>query len=111
MANLGWKIARVAMLLALIYEAQAFAQRKVTISGHITDYDSGETLIGAGILEGSSGTGAVTNNFGYYSLTLRAGEYDFQYSYVGYKDDVRHIALLRDTVINVALKSGETLAS
>ena len=111
MANLGWKIARVAMLLALIYEAQAFAQRKVTISGHITDYDSGETLIGAGILEGSSGTGAVTNNFGYYSLTLRAGEYDFQYSYVGYKDDVQHIALLRDTVINVALKSGETLAS
>ena len=62
------------LLLTLLWTSSALAQRKVTISGHITDIDSGETLIGAGILEGKSRTGAVTNNFGYYTLTLPAGE-------------------------------------
>ena len=100
-----------AMLLAMLCTTSVFAQRKVTISGHITDSGSGETLIGAGILEGKSLTGAVTNNFGYYTLTLPSGEYDFQYSYVGYEDQVFHVSLVRDTVLNVTLKPGEVLAS
>ena len=99
------------LLLNLLWTPLAFAQRKVTISGHITDTDSGETLIGAGILEGKSRTGAVTNNYGYYTLTLPSGEYDFQYSFVGYGDEVIHVDLRRDTVLNVALKSGEILSS
>ena len=101
----------VALLLAMLCTTSVFAQRKVTISGHITDSGSGETLIGAGILEGKSLTGAVTNNFGYYTLTLPSGEYDFQYSYVGYEDQVFHVSLVRDTVLNVTLKPGEVLAS
>ena len=99
------------LLLALLLAPPALAQRKVTISGHITDTDSGETLIGAGILEGKSRTGAVTNNYGYYTLTLPAGEYDFQYSFVGYGDEVMHVGLQRDTVVNVALKAGEMFSS
>ena len=58
------------LMLAVLCGPAAYAQKKVTISGHITDSASGETLIGAGILEGKSMTGAVTNNFGYYTLTL-----------------------------------------
>ena len=99
------------LLLVLLWVPPVLAQRKVTISGHITDTDSGETLIGAGILEGKSRTGAVTNNYGYYTLTLPAGEYDFQYSFVGYGDEIMHVGLQRDTVVNVALKAGETLTS
>ena len=82
----------------------------MTLSGHITDVSSGETLIGAGLVEGASRQGAVTNNFGYYTLTLPEGEYDFQYSYVGYQDQVLHLDLRRDTVVNVALKAGQMLS-
>ena len=95
-------------LTALFGGPAAWAQHRVTVSGHISDSASGETLIGAGLVEGASRQGAVTNNFGYYTLTLPAGEYDFQYSYVGYQDQVLHLDLRRDTVVNVALKAGES---
>ena len=98
-------------MLALFISTSAAAQKKVTISGHITDIASGETLIGAGILEKESGLGAVTNNFGYYTLTIPAGEYDFHFSYVGYSEKVMRIDMRRDTVVNVALETGETLSS
>ena len=98
-------------MLALFISVSAAAQKKVTISGHITDIASGETLIGAGILEKESGLGAVTNNFGYYTLTIPAGEYDFHFSYVGYSEKVMRIDMRRDTVVNVALETGETLSS
>lgn len=98
-------------MLALFISASAAAQKKVTISGHITDIASGETLIGAGILEKESGLGAVTNNFGYYTLTIPSGEYDFHFSYVGYSEKVMRIDMRRDTVVNVALETGETLSS
>ena len=98
-----------ALLLALSAAFDASAQRKVTISGHITDASSGETLIGAGLVEGTTRVGAVTNNFGYYTLTLPAGVHEFQYSYVGYEDQVIKMNLVRDTVVNVVLKAGEVL--
>ena len=98
-------------MLALFISTSAAAQKKVTISGHITDIASGETLIGAGILEKESGLGAVTNNFGYYTLTIPSGEYDFHFSYVGYSEKVMRIDMRRDTVVNVALEAGETLSS
>ena len=111
LTKLGWKTARAALMLALFISTSAAAQKKVTISGHITDIASGETLIGAGILEKESGLGAVTNNFGYYTLTIPAGEYDFHFSYVGYSEKVMRIDMRRDTVVNVALEAGETLSS
>ncbi len=104
------RILQAALLLAVFLAPAARAQHRVTLSGHITDVSSGETLIGAGLVEGRSRTGAVTNNYGYYTLTLPAGEYDFQYSYVGYQDQVLHLDLRRDTVVNVALKAGEMLS-
>ena len=110
MKGLKGKMLQLALLVAVLLTPPALAQRKVTLSGHITDSASGETLIGAGLVEGKSRTGAVTNNYGYYTLTLPAGEYDFQYSYVGYEDFVLHVDLRRDTVVNVTLKAGETLS-
>ena len=59
--------------------AAAIAQPRntATVSGHITDAESGETLIGAGVLVEGTGrkvqTGAVTNVFGYFTLTIPRG--------------------------------------
>ena len=100
-----------ALAAAFVSAFDASAQRKVTVSGHITDLSSGETLIGAGLVEKGTRTGAVTNNFGFYTLTLPSGAHELQYSYVGYEDQVFKVELTRDTVINVALKSGATLES
>ena len=110
MKEMKRRILQAVLLLAVFVSPGALAQQKVTISGHITDSASGETLIGAGLVEGRSRQGAVTNNYGYYTLTLPAGEHDFQYSYVGYQDQVLHLDLRRDTVVNVALKTGQMLS-
>ena len=61
------------------------AQTKHTISGYITDKSSKETLIGATILDLRSGRGAITNEYGFYSLTLTQGPVEIRTGYVGYK--------------------------
>ncbi|TXK33864.1 TonB-dependent receptor [Pontibacter qinzhouensis] len=63
---------------------QAAAQ-KVTISGYVTDAASGEALIGATIQELSSKKGVTSNQYGFYSLTLPAGEAMVAVSYIGYQ--------------------------
>lgn len=77
--------------------------RRYAISGHITDAETGETLIGAGILSGQ--TGAVTNEYGFYSLPLPAGRHHLQVAYIGYEQIVLDLDLRRDTVLNFALRS------
>ena len=59
-------------LLLFTIVAQAFTQN-YTVSGYITDKASGETLISATVFDANSTKGATSNNFGYYSLTLPAG--------------------------------------
>ncbi|MBQ9893441.1 MAG: TonB-dependent receptor [Bacteroidales bacterium] len=99
-----WALAVSLLILpSLALNAQG---RRVTVSGYITDSATGETLIGAGAVsvDGSgSRIGAVTNSYGYYSLTIPSGNTSIQYSYVGYGMVVETVRLVRDTVINVAL--------
>ena len=99
----------VILLAALLAAVSAAAQPRgtATVSGYITDRTSGETLIGAGVLVEGSGrkvqTGAVTNAYGYYTLTLPKGKTSLQYSYVGYESVVLDMDMLRDTTVNVVL--------
>ena len=96
-----------AVLLAAL-SAAAQPRGTATVSGYITDVSSGETLIGAGVLVEGTGkkvqTGAVTNAYGYYTLTIPKGKTSLQYSYVGYESVVLDVDLIRDTTVNVFLK-------
>lgn len=86
------------------------APERVTVSGYITDRASGETLIGAGVVcAAPTAGGAVTNNYGFYTLTLPRGGVDLVYSYVGCSPEYVHIDLVRDTTVNMALSQAETL--
>ena len=60
-------------------------QKKVTISGYVSDKDNGEMLAGVTIFVNNLKTGTSTNAYGFYSLTIPAGNYDLQYSYIGYQ--------------------------
>ena len=89
--------------LLFLSAAQAAAQ-KCTVSGYLTDAGSGESLISAALVERTSGLGAVSNNYGYYTLTLPAGNVSLEYSYIGYESVTMSLRLVRDTVIHIALK-------
>lgn len=46
----------------------------------------GETLINATVWDETTGTGTTTNAYGFYSLTLPAGDHLIKYSYLGFSD-------------------------
>ena len=87
-----------------------FAQITHTVSGHIRDAQSGETLIGASIRLGQDESiGARANNYGFYSLTIPEGHHTLVVSHVGYQLRELTIGLTTDTVVNIDLHSGELL--
>ena len=75
-----------------------FAQDKHTVSGYVKDAANAEGLIGVSVYSKETGTGAVTNNYGFYSVTLPAGTYTFVITYVGYQRLTRTITLAEQDV-------------
>ena len=77
--------------------------KKVTISGYITDELSSEILIGANVFDMISKTGTISNEFGFFSLTLPASDVKLGFSYVGYETVIMEENLLNDKKINIKL--------
>ncbi|KXK28830.1 MAG: TonB-dependent receptor plug [Bacteroidetes bacterium OLB12] len=72
------------LLLILLLPLYSFSQNRATVSGYLKDAANGEALIGATIYVKSLSTGATTNVYGFYSLTLEPGNYEVSFSYIGY---------------------------
>lgn len=93
----------------LVLSISLYAQEKFTLSGSIKDASDGEDLLGVTIfVKELPGVGTVTNLYGFYSLTLPAGEYTIQYSYVGYKTIEFKANLTENIKHNIELSSGST---
>ncbi len=83
------------------------AQSKFTLSGYVKDKKSGETLIGANIVNmDNPSLGSTSNTYGFYSLTLPEGSYNIVFSYLGYADQKFQIDLKKDIQFNVELEDG-----
>jgi len=80
-------------LTSLVDSTGLFAQEKFTLSGTISEEDTGETLIGVNVIVPSLQTGTVTNQYGYYSITLPKGEYEIVYSSIGFAPQKVRISL------------------
>ncbi len=98
-------------LLLFTISSLVYGQQKYTISGYMTEKKSGEALIGAAVYDSLSAKGAVSNNYGYYTITLPRGEVKLGYSYIGYNESVKKFKLTKDTIINLAFnESAEYLS-
>lgn len=96
------------LILLLILHSSFFinkvsAQQKFTISGIIEDAKTGEKMLGANIFDKTNLLGTTTNVYGFYSITLPAGEIELAFSYVGYKQVVKKIVLNRDLKLDIRL--------
>lgn len=58
---------------------------KFTISGYVEEKGSGERLAGAVVYDRRTRLGVITNNYGYFSLSLEADSVTLAVSYLGYK--------------------------
>jgi iron complex outermembrane recepter protein len=98
-----------AALFALLLPVLASAQ--FTISGKVTDQQTGEALPGATITIENQTANAVTNATGNYRLeNLKAGTYSLRVSYIGYQLLSKSISLTGNTTLDFALGRSNMLA-
>ena len=77
--------------------------QKATLSGYIKDASNGEALIGAGIFVEELKRGATSNVYGFYSLTLPAGNYTVKFLFLGFVTETRSVSLLENKTMNIDL--------
>ena len=81
---------------------------KHTISGYVKDKSNGEMLIGATVYIKELKTGAVTNVYGYYSISIPDAKYNIVFSYVGYVSVAKEIDLNKNITFNIDLELTQT---
>ena len=95
------------VLALLAGERPAAAQTRVTLSGTVTDAATGENLSGATVrvLE-LPGVGTGANAYGFFSLTVPAGTYTVEASFVGYAAQPRAVEARASQRLDFKLASG-----
>jgi len=96
------------IFLFIFFSISASAQEKFTLSGTIKDVSNGEELIGATVIIKELETGTVTNVYGYFSISLPAGEYTVIARFIGYENKQLSIDLNQNTRKDFELKAEST---
>ena len=101
---------KLTLCLLLLAAGGSLAQQKqATIAGTVKDAATGETLIGATVsVKQLPATGTVTNEYGFYSLSLPPGAYTLIYSLVGFSEKALEISLVSDQKLDIALSDQAT---
>ncbi len=93
------------ILFSVFFLAFSFAQNKSTLSGTITDAESGEAIINAKIYIPAIRQGAVTNTYGFYSLTVESGKHIVEFRSGGMETVAKEFDLTEDVVFNIEMSS------
>ena len=74
-------------ILCLLYFIPliCISQETITLSGYIEEEETGEKLLGATIYDLKSKQGTITNDYGFFSLTLPKDSIHLKVSYIGFK--------------------------
>jgi hypothetical protein len=102
------KLRHTFLILGLLHFGLATAQN-ISISGTIKDGETGETLLGVNIYDAKAKAGTVSNEYGFYSITVPRSLTDtaiIVYSYTGYAVKTMLFLPQKDTVINIEMGTG-----
>jgi hypothetical protein len=83
--------------------SEASRSDKATLSGTVVDPVSGNPVTGAIIYIAKIKAGAVTNNVGFYSLSLPKGQYQVEFRMVGMRSSVRNIIIYSDGILDIEM--------
>lgn len=82
----------------------AFAQDgTITVSGTVTDSETGELVVGAALYVAAQDIGGITNQYGYYSLTLVGDSVRMVVSHVAYTPQILTYTSQEDLVLDISL--------
>jgi hypothetical protein len=90
--------------LVLVFSG-AFSQQKYTLSGTISDASGGENLTGVILLVQDTKFHAVSNTYGFYSITIPEGDYSFSVKNLSYQDQNIRLSLHSNQVLNIKLEA------
>ena len=94
----------------VILQEKKTTPKKFTVSGYVREDGSSELLTGVNVYIPQLKTGTVTNTYGFYSLTVNAGDaISLEFSFVGYNTVTIKIDQPVDRELNVSLVPGATL--
>ena len=79
-----------------------------TLAGYVRNIKTGEAVIGASIYVPDTKTGAASDQFGYFSLTLPRGKQTLIVKGLGMKDTRRRIILYSDGKLNIEMQEQVT---
>jgi hypothetical protein len=94
----------ITSVLLLFSTTLLLAQAKYTVSGTVKQRSSGETLIGVSVVVVEKpGVGVITNEYGFYSLSLPKGNYTLRVTYVGYRQELIPVKLDANVTVSIDL--------
>jgi hypothetical protein len=78
--------------------------KRATLAGTIREKRTGEVLIGAHIRLQETSFGAVSNSYGYFSLSVPEGNYNLAVTYLGFKGVLEELTLGSDTTVDIDME-------
>ena len=94
---------KLSTFFILFFLSQLAFSQTFNIRGFVSDQTNGERLLNANVYEQKILRGTISNNFGFYSLTLPKGSYSIACSFVGYETQLLEIDLSKDTIVDFKL--------
>ena len=67
------------------------------------DSQNNELVIGASVIIDELNIGTITNSYGFFSITVKEGNYSVKTQNLGYKDDLQIISLNKNIILNIYL--------
>ena len=104
----GKKVSLLLLVAGMFFFSQSttLAQSKrYTISGYVREKGSSELLIGVNAYLPTLKAGAITNTYGFYSISVPEDTLEIVFSYVGYKPQTHRLYLNKDIELNIDLIS------
>lgn len=83
--------------------------RRCVLSGYVCRADDGETVLNATVLDLDTRVGTLTNEHGFFSLTLPEGRHRVRFSYVGLCERVETVDLSGDKRLDISLQEDNRL--
>jgi hypothetical protein len=102
-----FRLKLVFIICFIVFNSLRLSSQNFSITGFVTDQETGEVLIGAYVFCPQTGTGSVTNNYGYYALSIPYGTKNIMYMTEGYLAKIDTTAINRHKQVNVTLRQME----
>ncbi|NQU86554.1 MAG: carboxypeptidase-like regulatory domain-containing protein [Mariniphaga sp.] len=103
-----FKLLTAFFLAGILLTPRIYAQR-ISIDGYVVNSKSGEYVKEVNILDEISGIGTISDNTGYFKLTLNAGDVQLTFYENAYKSFLTDFSVKNDTVLTVKMKHKKDL--